>query len=76
MIKNLAGVISGRLPSGQCVHYHINKAIFPPGGIFCAERHFLLFKDELAESEHQKTKENIIPRGKSRLVENDPNAFS
>ena len=45
---------------------------FPLGGIFRAERHFLLFKDQLAESGHQKTKENIIPRGKFRLVENDP----
>ena len=26
------------------------------------------------ESGHQKTKENIIPCGKFRLVENDPNA--
>ena len=30
------------------------------------------FKDQLAESGRQKTKENIIPRGKFRLVENDP----
>ena len=45
---------------------------FPLGGIFHAERHFLLFKDQLAESGRQKTKENIIPRGKFRLVENDP----
>ena len=28
-------------------------------------------KDQLAESVRQKTKENIIPRGKFRLVEND-----
>ena len=34
---------------------------FPLGGIFRAERHFLLFKDQLAESGRQKTKENIIP---------------
>ena len=34
------------------------------------ERHFLLFKDQLEESGRQKTKENIIPRGKFRLVEN------
>ena len=71
MIKNLAGVIPGGLTSGQHVHFH-----FPLGGIFSAERHFLLFKYELAESEHQKTKENIIPRGKFCLVENDPDAFS
>ena len=44
---------------------------FPLHGIFRAERHFLLFKDQLAESGRQKkTKENIIPRGKFRLVEN------
>ena len=35
------------------------------------ERHFILSKDQLAESERQKTKENVIPRGKSRPVEND-----
>ena len=28
MIKHLAGITPGRLPSGQCVHYHILKAIF------------------------------------------------
>ena len=39
---------------------------------FRAERHFLLFDDQLAESGGQKTKENIIPRGKFRLVENGP----
>ena len=69
MIKNWAGVIPGRLPSSQCVHYHILKAIFH-------QRHFLLFKDELAEGEDQKTKENITPLGKFRPVGNDPNAFS
>ena len=42
---------------------------FPQGGIFRAERHFLLFKDQLAESGRQNTKENIIPHGKFRLVE-------
>ena len=36
------------------------------------ERHFLLFKDQLVESGCQKTKENIIPCGKFRLVENGP----
>ena len=48
------------------------KGHFPLGRIFRAERHFLLFKDQLAESERQKTKENIIPRGKFRPVENGP----
>ena len=47
------------------------KDHFPLGGIFRAERHFLLFKDQLVESGRQKTKENIISRGKFRLVEND-----
>ena len=32
---------------------------------------FLVFKYELAESGRQNTKENIIPRGKFCLVEND-----
>ena len=45
---------------------------FPLGGIFRAERHFLLFKDQLAESGRQKTEEILIPRGKFRLVENGP----
>ena len=35
-------------------------------------RHFSLFKDQLAESGCQKTKENIIPHGKFHLVKNDP----
>ena len=43
---------------------------FPIGGIFRAERHFLLFKDQLAENGRQKTKENIIPSRKFHLVEN------
>ena len=50
-----------------------SEGYFPLGGIFRAERHFPLFKDQLAESGRQKTKENIIPRGKFRPVENDPN---
>ena len=53
--------------------YDRRKGHFPLGGTFRAERHFLLFKDQLAESGRQKTKESIIPRGKFRLVENDPN---
>ena len=51
----------------------VTEGHFPLGGIVLAERHFLLFKDQLAESGRQKTKENIIPRRKFRLVENDPN---
>ena len=43
----------------------LSKGHFPLGGIFRAERHFLLFEDQLAESGRQKTKENIIPRGNS-----------
>ena len=35
---------------------NISKGYFPLGGIFRAERHFLLFKDQLAESGRQKTK--------------------
>ena len=50
-----------------------DKGYFPPGGIFRAERHFLLFKDQLAESGRKKTKENIIPSGKFHRVENNPN---
>ena len=46
-----------------------HKGHFPLGRIFRAERHFLLFKDQLAESGRQKTKENIVPRGKFRPVE-------
>ena len=52
------------------------KANFPLGGIFRSERHFLLFKDQLAESGRQKTKENVAPRGKFRLVENGLNSSS
>ena len=50
----------------------LTKGCFRLGGIFPAERHFLLCKDQLAESLRQETKENIIPRVKFRLVENDP----
>ena len=56
----------------RLVFFNKSEGYFPLGGIFRAERHFLLFKDQLAESGRQKTKENIIPRGKFRLVENDP----
>ena len=49
-----------------------SKGHFRPGGLFRAERHFLLFKDQLEVSRHQKTKQNIIPHGKFRLVENGP----
>ena len=49
------------------------KGHFTLGRIFRAERHFLLFKDQLVKSGRQKTKENIIPHGKFHLVENDPN---
>ena len=34
----------------------LSKGHFPLGGIFLEERHFLLFKDQLAESGLQKTK--------------------
>ena len=49
-----------------------NKGHFPLGGIFRAERHFLLLEDQLAESGRKKTKENIIQHGEFRLVENIP----
>ena len=52
----------------------MTKGHFPLSGIFRAERHFLLCKGQLAESGRQKTKENIIPRGKFRPVENGTNA--
>ena len=51
---------------------HRLQGHFPLGGIFRAERHFLLFKDQLAESGRQKAKENTIPGGKFCLVENSP----
>ena len=56
----------------QFNHYCCRKGHFPLDGIFRAEQHFLLFKDQLADSGCQKTKEHIIPRGKFRPVENDP----
>ena len=34
-----------------------------------------MFKDQLAESGSQKTKEDIIPGGKFRLVENGPKGY-
>ena len=51
------------------------KGHFPLGGIFRAERHFLLFKDRLAESGREKTKENIIPCGTFRLVEDSHKSY-
>ena len=51
-------------------HFVPSEGHFPLGGIFSAERHFLLSKDQLAGNGRQKTKENIIPRGKFRLVLN------
>ena len=49
------------------------KDRFPLGRIFREERNFLLFKDQLAESGRQKTKEIIGLRGKFGLVENSHN---
>ena len=47
---------------------YLDKGHFPLGGIFRAELHFLLFKDQLAESGSQKTKyhsaRKIPPSGK------------
>ena len=53
---------------------NLHQGHFPLRGIFRAERHFLLFKDQLPENGRQKTKENIIPGEKLRLVENSLNA--
>ena len=53
-----------------------DKGHFSLGRIFYEERHFLLFNDQLAQSGRQTTKENIIPRGKFRLVEDSPNTPS
>ena len=52
------------------------KGHFPLDRIFRAEPHFLLFKDQLAESGRQKTKENVAPRGKLHLVENGSFIFT
>ena len=45
------------------------KGRVPLGGIFRAERNFLLFKDQLAESGRRKTKEIILipPDGKNNI---------
>ena len=42
----------------QNIDFHgvLYEGRFPLGGIFRAEQHFLLFKDQLAESGGQKTK--------------------
>ena len=61
------------LEIGHCRGRNWLEGHYPVGGIFRAERHFLLFKDRLAESGRQITKENITPRGKFRLVENGLN---
>ena len=45
------------------------KGSFPQGGIFRTDRTILFFKDPLADSGPQKTKEIIVPRGKFRIVE-------
>ena len=60
MIKTTLLLFWGELPEGR----------FLLAGIFRAEWNFLLFKDQLAESGCQKTKEITAPRGKFRPVEN------
>ena len=55
-------------------YFYYPKGHFPPDGMFRAERHFVLFEDQLAESGRQKTKENVIPSGKFRPVENGLNS--
>ena len=54
---------------GRCVTCFLTEGYFPLGAIFRAERHFLLFKDQLAESGRQKTRKyhyarKIPPGGK------------
>ena len=51
-------------------HFLLSERHFPLGGMFRAECYFLSSEDQLAESGRQKTKQNAIPRGKFRLVEN------
>ena len=69
-------IIQGDNEENDHSQSHLLRDHFPLGRIFCAEWHFLLFEGQLAESERQKRKENIIPRGKLRLVENDPKTIS
>ena len=45
------------------------KLLFTRRNFSCGAE-FLLFNDQSAKSERQKTKETIVPRGKSRQVEN------
>ena len=49
------------------------KNCFPLSGIFCAERNFLLFIDQLAGSRYRKTKEIIILRRKRPEVRSNVN---
>ena len=72
MLEKPRGITALCTPSGLSTEGH-----FPLGGIFRAERHFLLFEDQLAESGRQKTKENtsITPRGKFHPVENGPKRY-
>ena len=55
-------------------HDSRDKGRFPLGRIFCLERNFLLFEDQLEESGHQKKEEIIVQRRKCCLVENGPNS--
>ena len=48
------------------------KAIFHQAEVSARSDYFFCLKTNWRESGHQKTKENIIPRGKFRLAENDP----
>ena len=57
-------------PILQNVNVTINGP-FPLGKIFRAERNFFLFKDQLAESWCQKTKEIIVPPGGKQSFENE-----
>ena len=62
----IPGFVPSELPWSRAC-YLISYGYFPLGRIFRAERHFFLFKDQLAESERQQTKENIPPSGKRPL---------
>ena len=55
--------------------YNTLKAIFSTRQNFPRGATFSLFKDQLVESGHQKTKENITPRRKFLLVGNSSYAF-
>ena len=60
----------GYLLDNECYASLSVKVFSTRRNFFRAERHFLLFDDQLAVSGREKTKENIIPQGKFRPVDN------